>query len=102
MLIRCSDVSPNAQNETKQDGDRSTACGGTSGNGCSFGEVGITILDNGNIITDRDNDCSAVDAQTLIDQGDGGSNQAVAEQRLGVISTVLRDDTTKKAPYRCR
>lgn len=76
---------------TLRDGDRSIACGGTTGNGCLVGDMGITILENGNIITDRDNDCSGVDAVTLQDQGDNTNNMQVAEQRLGLITTVLRD-----------
>jgi hypothetical protein len=54
---------------TLRDGDRTRLCGGTTGNGCLVGDMGITILANGNIITDRDNDCGVVDPITLQDQG---------------------------------
>jgi len=81
---------------TLRDNDKSAICGGTTGNGCLVGDMGFTILDNGNIITDRDNDCSVTDIATLQDQGDGVSNDVVQEHRLGTIATVLRDSTTKK------
>lgn len=81
---------------TLRDADRTTACGGASGNGCLIGDMGITILANGNIITDRDNDCSVVDPVTLQDQGDNVSNMQVAEQRLGIVSTVLKDANAQK------
>ena len=77
---------------TLRDSDRTAACGGTSGNGCAFGDMGISILANGNIISDRDNNCSVVDATTLQD-----TTTAMQEQRLGLVSTVLDDDNTKKA-----
>lgn len=80
---------------TLRDGDRTTACGGVLGSGCLLGEMGFSILENGNIITDRDNDCSAIDATTLQDQGDGINNAVVQEHRLGLVSTVLRDATTQ-------
>ncbi len=78
---------------TLRDGDRTAACGGATGNGCLLGEMGITILGNGNIITDRDNNCSTVDAITLQD-----STTAMQEQRLGLVATVLRDNTQKAVP----
>ncbi|MCB1659655.1 MAG: hypothetical protein H6996_07930 [Moraxellaceae bacterium] len=78
---------------TLRDGDRTAACGGSTGNGCLLGEMGISILGNGNIITDRDNNCSAVDALTLQD-----SSTAMQEHRLGLVATVLRDNTQKAVP----
>lgn len=82
---------------TLSDGDRTTACGGASGLGCLVGEMGVTILENGNIITDRDNDCSDIDATTLQDQGDDINNAVMQEHRLGMVTTVLRDSVTQKA-----
>lgn len=76
-----------------RDNDRTPACGGETGNGCVLGEMGITILDNGNIITDRDSNCSTVDAITLQD-----SSTAMQEQRLGLVTTVLSDTTNKAIP----
>lgn len=75
---------------TLRDGDRTAACGTT---GCLVGEMGITILGNGNIITDRDNNCSIVDSTTLQD-----STTAMQEQRLGLVATVLRDASQKAVP----
>lgn len=59
--------------------------------------MGVTILENGNIITDRDNDCSDIDATTLQDQGDDINNAVMQEHRLGMVTTVLRDSVTQKA-----
>jgi len=69
---------------TLRNSDTSTAC---TSSGCLLGDMGITILENGNIITDRNNDCSMVDANTLKDTSD------MQEQRLGFVSSVLVDRT---------
>lgn len=76
-----------------KDGDRTAICGGVGGNGCLVGDMGITILENGNIITDRDNNCGAVDSVTLQD-----SASAMQEHRLGLVATVLRDTTQQAVP----
>ena len=81
---------------TLRDGDRTAASGGATGNGCLLGEMGITILGNGNIITDRDNKCSTVDAITLQD-----STTAIQEQRFRLVATVLRDATRKRLSSDC-
>ena len=78
---------------TLRDGDRTSLCGGSTGNGCLLGEMGITILANGNIITDRDNNCGVVDPITLQD-----TVSAMQEHRLGLVATVLRDNTQKAVP----
>lgn len=69
---------------TVRDSNTTAACGSL---GCLLGEMGITILENGNIITDRNNDCSVVDAVSLKDAVN------VEEQRLGFVASVLVDRT---------
>lgn len=69
---------------TLKDSNTSTACSST---GCLVGDIGITILENGNIITDRNNDCSVVDSNTLKDSVN------MQEQRLGFVASVLVDRT---------
>lgn len=69
---------------TVRDSNQSTAC---TNLGCVLGEMGITILANGNIITDRNNDCSDIDPITLKDMVN------TEEQRLGFIASVLVDRT---------
>jgi hypothetical protein len=69
---------------TLKDSNTSTACSST---GCLVGDIGITILENGNIITDRNNDCSVVDSNTLKDAVN------MQEQRLGFVASVLVDRT---------
>lgn len=69
---------------TLKDSNTSTACSST---GCLIGDIGITILENGNIITDRNNDCSVVDSNTLKDAVN------MQEQRLGFVASVLVDRT---------
>lgn len=71
---------------TLKDSNTSTACSST---GCLIGDIGITILENGNIISDRNNDCSVVDSSTLKDTLD------MQEQRLGFVASVLVDRTQK-------
>lgn len=67
-----------------RDSDITAAC---TSLGCLLGEIGITILENGNIITDRNNDCSIVDPITLKDAAN------TEEQRLGFVASVLVDRT---------
>lgn len=73
---------------TLRDSNISSSC---SNIGCLIGEYGITILENGNIITDRNNDCSIVDPVTLKDVSN------VEEQRLGFVASVLVDRTQQTA-----
>lgn len=88
---------------TFRDSSEDTACSVTK-EGCLIGTVGISILENGNIITDMDNDCSAVDKTTLkdlaydplkpVNSSNFVDNSSVQEHRLGFVSTVLRDANT--------
>lgn len=90
---------------TFRDSSEDTACSVTK-EGCLVGTVGISILENGNIITDMDNDCSSVDKTTLqdlaydplkpVDSSNFVGNTIVQEHRLGLITTVLRDPDTKQ------
>lgn len=67
---------------TFRDSNVSTAGGCASTNGCEVGTVGVTVLENGNIISDMNDDCSAVDASLM----DGLGQQ---EYRLGAVSALL-------------
>ena len=90
---------------TFRDSSEDTACSVTK-EGCLIGTVGISILENGNIITDMDNDCSVVDKATLkdlaydplkpVDTSNLIDNASLQEHRLGLVSTVLLDPDTKK------
>ena len=89
---------------TFRDSSEDTTCSATK-EGCLIGTVGISILENGNIITDMDNDCSSIDKTTLkdlaydplkpIDSSNFVDNTSVQEHRLGLVSTVLRDEDTQ-------
>lgn len=72
-----------------------TTCAGT---GCLVGDMGISILENGNIISDVNNNCRAVDAdmKELFEQS-SPADLLLTEHRLGVISTTLQDDTVGAA-----
>ena len=66
-----------------------TTCQGT---GCTVGSMGISILDNGNIISDRNNNCRAVDSDMveLLDTNTP-ADLLLQEHRLGVVSATLQD-----------
>jgi len=87
---------------TVRDSSEDTSCSLTK-EGCLLGVMGVSILENGNIITDMDNDCSAVDSNLndaafdptkTVDSSNFVDNKTVQEHRLGFISTVLRDEET--------
>ena len=53
--------------------------------GCTVGTAGITILENGNIITDINNDCGAVNTELKDPSGQ-------QEYRLGAIAAIFQID----------
>lgn len=55
------------------------------GSGCEIGRFGLSILPNGNIITDLNNDCGSV-STALKDNG------GVQEYRLGAVSSAFRQN----------
>ncbi len=54
------------------------------------GDVVVQFLDDGTIVTDRDQDCSAVDPVTLVDGIDGDGE--IQEYKVGFVTRTLRDD----------
>ena len=66
-----------------------TSCKNT---GCTVGSMGISILDNGNIISDRNNNCRTVDSDMveLLD-ANTPTDLLLQEHRLGVVSATLQD-----------
>lgn len=68
---------------TFKDSDVSTSGGCSLTGGCTIGSAGITVLENGNIISDMDNNCSSVDAN-LVDKV-----SAQQEYRLGAVSAIF-------------
>lgn len=61
--------------------------------GCILGAMGIGILENGNIITDLNNNCRAVDGQL----NDTDPISPVIEHRLGMITAAFKDITSGSA-----
>ena len=70
--------------------DRDVGNSSCTAQGCLVGTIGMSILENGNIISDRDNDCSIVD--TNLQDKAVADTEVVQEHRLGMVSaTVLKD-----------
>ena len=78
---------------TLRDSDAKT-CPST---GCVVGEMGISILENGNIITDRNNNCRPVNNMMEIADPTKPSDLLIEEHRLGLISAAFQDATTGPA-----
>lgn len=70
---------------TLRDSNVSTAGGCVATNGCDVGTVGVTVLENGNIISDLNDDCGVVDASLK----DAAGQQ---EYRLGAVSALANID----------
>lgn len=78
---------------TLRDSDAKT-CQST---GCVVGEMGISILENGNIITDRNNNCRPVNNMMEVADPNKPSDLLIEEHRLGLVSAVFQDATTGPA-----
>lgn len=61
--------------------------------GCFLGAMGIGILENGNIITDLNNNCRAVDGQL----NDTDPTSPVTEHRLGMVTATFKDTISGSA-----
>ncbi len=59
-------------------------------NGCNVGPMGISILANGNIISDVNNNCRAV-TNMMEDEDPSSTAERLEEHRLGMISAVFND-----------
>ena len=79
---------------TFRDSDVKT-CSTTSG--CTVGIMGISILENGNIITDLNNNCRAV--TNLMEQADPAfpTELLIQEHRLGLVTAAFKDTTSGSA-----
>ena len=68
-----------------------------SSTGCLVGVMGISILENGNIITDLNNNCRAV--TNLKENADPAfpADELIDEHRLGVITAAFNDETSGAA-----
>lgn len=65
-----------------RDNDVSALSGCSAQGGCTVGSIGVTILPNGNIVSDMNNDCGLLDAGLV----DGSGQQ---EYRLGTVSALF-------------
>lgn len=54
--------------------------------GCLLGTIGITIRDDGNIVSDRNNDCSIPDKTTMMDA------LGIQEHRLGMVVAAFESE----------
>ncbi len=67
---------------TLRNNDISAATGCPAQEGCTVGTVGVTVLPNGNIVSDINNDCGAVDGGLMDTSGQ-------QEYRLGAVSALF-------------